>query len=229
MPKPCTVVIGAPELLDALRERAGTGSEVLAFTDRDALKALEAITERRPAVVTLERLFAATSRGAALINRIKADPSLASAEIRVVSYDGSYSRVSPRRMTPAAAAAGPAATAADTAAVVAPAQPLDYRGTRRSPRYRMIEGTEAQVDGATAAVFDLSRIGAQIVSSVALRPQQQVRMVLSDDEGKIKIKAAVVWASYEIPEPATRYRLGLEFIDADAAAIDGFCKRHQLV
>ena len=41
---------------------------------------------------------------------------------------------------------------------------LDYRGTRRAPRYRMVEGTEAQVDGASAMVIDLSTVGAQIVS-----------------------------------------------------------------
>ena len=74
------------ELLDALRESAAGGGEVLTFSDNEPLKALEAITARRPNVIALERLFAATSRGAALINRIKADPALAGAEIRVVSH-----------------------------------------------------------------------------------------------------------------------------------------------
>src|SRR4030095_11449687 len=35
-----------------------------------------------------EHLFAATSRGAALIKRIKADPSLRGCEITIVSHDG---------------------------------------------------------------------------------------------------------------------------------------------
>ena len=105
MSTPCTVIIGAAELLDALRESAAGGGEVLSFEDKEPLKALEAITTRQPNVIALERLFAATSRGAALINRIKADPALAGAEIRVVSLDGTY-RVSPRRTPVSSAACG---------------------------------------------------------------------------------------------------------------------------
>ena len=41
----------------------------------------------------LERLFAATPRGAALINRIKTDPQVSQAEIRVMSHTGDYTRV----------------------------------------------------------------------------------------------------------------------------------------
>src|SRR5215213_8620451 len=98
-----TVIIGATELLEVLRESAAADGEVLSFSDTDPIQALDAITAGKPAVVVIERLFAATSRGAALINRIKADPSLASLEIRVASVDGTY-RISPRRAQPAAAA-----------------------------------------------------------------------------------------------------------------------------
>src|SRR5688572_19351788 len=169
MSKPCTVIIGALELLDALRESAGDNNEVLSFSDNEPLKALEAINTRQPTVIALERLFAATSRGAALINRIKADPTLAGVEIRVVSVDGTY-RVSARRRhappTPSEAptpvalpSPSPPPVRVDDAAVesvevVEPSPPvggeppvnLDYRGTRRAPRVRMAEGTEAQVD-----------------------------------------------------------------------------------
>ena len=44
----------------------------------------------------------------------------------------------------------------------------------------MADGTEAQVDGSPAALVDLSTMGAQIVSSAPLKPQQRVRMVLTD-------------------------------------------------
>lgn len=229
MPDACTVVIGASQHLEALRERAGADGEVLTFSDRDALKALEAMTTRRPGVVVLERLFAATSRGAALINRIKADPLLAFAEIRVVSHDGSYSRVSARR----AAAVAPAASATDEAgpakAAVAPAASIDYRGTRRASRYRMIDGAGAQVDGAPARLIDLSVIGAQIISPSAVRPQQRVRLTLSDDAGVVRLNAAVAWVKFEIPNSTPWYRAGVEFSDAQAAVVDAFCRRHQLV
>src|SRR6185369_10512053 len=91
-----TILIASPEHLTVLRERADFG-DAQAFADTEALKALETITRQRPSVVALERVFATTSRGAALINRIKADPALASCEIRIVAHDSDYARVSPRR------------------------------------------------------------------------------------------------------------------------------------
>lgn len=212
---PCTIVIGAAHLLKALKERAGGGDDILTFSDSDPIGALEAITARRPQVIALERLFAATSRGAALINRIKADPALEASEIRIVSHDSSYSRVSPRRAEPAAA---PAA---------APPVALDYHGTRRAPRFRMVEGTSGQIDGAPAVVIDLSLFGAQVITKGALKPAQRIRFALVDDAGAVRIAATVSWASFEIPKAIPRYRAGLEFLDAEAKAIEAFCKRHK--
>lgn len=241
MSTPCIVIIGSIELLEALRENAATADEeVLSFSDDEPLKALEAITTRRPSAIALERLFAATSRGAALINRIKADPALAGVEIRVLSVDGTY-RVSPRR-TPAppgrstsSTLPGPEAAPAEIEIeVIAPtpeaeaaAQNLDRRGTRRAPRVDMAEGTEVQLDGALVTLVDLSKYGAQILCSAPLRPQQQVRMVLADDLGIVKFSACVVWAFFEIPKGVSRYRVGVEFKDAEKRAVDAFCKRHK--
>jgi CHASE2 domain-containing sensor protein len=240
MSTPCTVIIGATELLEALRESAAAdGGDVLSFGDNEPLKALEAITARQPNVIALERLFAATSRGAALINRIKADPALAGAEIRVVSLDGTY-RVSRRRKSARAAhskSSTPPAPAPDEAQieVVAPAteaetepaaQNLDYRGTRRAPRFQIADGTEVQVDGALATLVDLSTYGAQILCVTPLKPQQLVRMVLADDLGMVKFSASVAWAFFEIPKGVSRYRAGIEFKDAEKKAVDAFCKRH---
>jgi len=240
MSTPCTIIIGAAELLDALRESAAAaGGEVLSFGDKEPLKALEAITTRQPNVIALERLFAATSRGAALINRIKADPALAGAEIRVVSLDGTY-RVSPRR-TPdpsarAESSAQPEPAAADTRIdVVEPvtteatqpaAQSLDYSGTRRAPRFQIAEGTEVQVDGALAILVDLSTYGAQILCPTPLKPQQLVPMVLADDLGMVKFSATVAWAFFEIPKGVSRYRAGVEFKNPERKAVDAFCRRH---
>jgi hypothetical protein len=249
MSTPCTVIIGALELLEALKESAASeGGEVLTFSDNEPLKAIETITARKPSVISLERLFAATSRGAALINRIKADPAFSASEIRVVSVDGTY-RVSPRRtpVAPPPSAAGAPPPSLPTADVVSkaleveaievvqtapPAQPaaaLDYRGTRRAPRIRMAEGTEAQVDGALATVVDLSTYGAQILCPIPLKPQQKIRMVLADDLGMVKFAATVAWAFFEIPKGVSRYRAGIEFSrDAESKAVDAFCKRHKI-
>jgi hypothetical protein len=218
MSDPCTVVIGAQTLLEALRELAAESGDVLTFTDTDAAGALEAITNKRPHVIIFERLFAATSRGAALINRIKADPLFTDAEIRVVSHDGEYSRVSPRR----------AAAPAKNAEAPVPAAQLDYRVARRAPRFRMSDGTEAQVDGSPARLVDLSAIGAQVILPGALKPSQRVRVTLADDVGVVRFDAAVAWAFFEIPKGVRRYRAGIEFKDAKAEAVKAFAERHKV-
>src|SRR5947207_6433837 len=227
----CTVVIGPQSHLDALRARAGVNGagDVLAFNDAEVRNALDAILSRRPTIVTLERLFAATPRGAALINRIKADPDLSSVEIRVASDDGDYSLVSPRR-TPSAVAAIVVAPPAPAAAAPSPAPlaSLDFRGTRRAPRFRMKDNTELQVDDGLAKVVDLSSIGAQIVSKSALRPRQRLRVTLADDLGIVRFSAAVAWAVFEIPKGATRYRAGIEFKDAQGKAVEAFAHRHKI-
>ena len=184
------------------------------------MRALKAIIAHRPQVVALERLFAATSRGAALINRIKADPSLAFAEIRIVSHDSDYSRVSPRRQ------AAPAAPAVQAQAEAAAPAALDYSGTRRAARVRMLDGTEAQVDGTLAALVDLSVIGAQVVSPNVLRPSQGLRVTLADEAAIVRFAGSVAWSSFEVRKGTPRYRGGIEFRDADAAAVQEFLKRH---
>lgn len=225
----CAVLIGSADVLPALKERASDlPGELLAFTDADALIALEVITKRRPKTVALERVFAGTPRGTALINRIKADPALEHVEIRVIAHDSDYSRTLAR--TPAAGpgpTSGHGATSASTAATVQ-APPLDQRGTRRAPRIRIAGHVEVLVDGNIATLIDLSTIGAQVVSPTILKPNQRVRMALNDDLGNVRFNAAVAWASFEIPPSSgPRYRAGLAFVDADAHSVEAFCARHK--
>ena len=73
-------MIAAQNLMPALRERVAVEGDCLTFADTEPIQALQAIIEQRPALIVLERLFAATPRGAALINRIKSDPQLARAK-----------------------------------------------------------------------------------------------------------------------------------------------------
>lgn len=225
---PCSVLIGAADVLGALKDRASElAGELLAFTDADALIALEVITKRRPRVVALERVFAATPRGTALINRIKAEPALEEVEIRVISHDSDYTRVLPRAAAGGGSGGG---SGASPAAVSAPATPaaLDQRGTRRAPRHRIAGKVEVLVDGNIATLVDLSTIGAQVVSPTILKPNQRVRMALNDDLGNVRFNAAVAWASFEIPpNSGPRYRAGLAFVDADGSAVDAFCARHK--
>ena len=207
--------------------------DLLTFTDAEALRALEAITTKRPALVMLERRFAGTPRGAALISRIKADPSLADTMIRVVSSEGG----SPGELAGAGIATPPAAATPTRAAHPAPARhgvrlpvtpELDHRGTRRAPRFRIAGAMEVLVDGSRGTIVDLSVYGAQLVTPTVLKPNQRVRITLSDDETTIRCGAVVAWASFEIPKEAgPRYRAGLDFVDQDTVAIEAYARRHR--
>lgn len=225
-----TVLIASPEHLPALQEREDLG-EVVPFSDADALRALDMITRQRPEVVALERLFATTSRGTALMNRIKADPSLTVCEIRIVSHESGYSRVASRRTGDAAAIAtsGSSAQVLAVAEVPAPAPvaPLDQRGTRRAPRFKIGNGIEVQIDGNPAMLIDLSVVGAQVVSTTILKPNQRVRMTLPNGSPPLRFSAAVAWASFEIPKGTARYRAGVEFFDADQAALNRFIEANK--
>jgi hypothetical protein len=211
---PATVLIASAEHLAALKERDEL-NDALAFPDSEALRALEAITRQRPDVIALERLFAATSRGAALINRIKADPTLASCEIRIVAHDSDYSRLAPRT-------AGQPSTASAPAAAADPAPLLDEGGTRRVLRYEIVDGIEVLIDGNPATLIDLSIVGAQVRLATVLKPHQRVRLSLPEAGRSIRISGGVAWATFEMPKEGPRYRAGVEFFDADAAAIQRF-------
>lgn len=216
------VLIAAPEHLETLKSRPDLAS-AQAFPANEALRALDVITRQRPAVVALERAFAASSRGVALINRIKADPALIAADIQIVSSDGEMSRVTSGTTVGSAAASGAAGVAVAPAPTAAPAgAPLDQRGTRRAPRFRMVEGVDVTIDGNTATLVDLSAVGAMVISPTILRPNQRVRFALPDQARALRFSAAVAWAAFEMPKGGPRYRAGIEFLDADAAAVGRF-------
>ncbi len=219
-----TVLIAAPEHLPALKEHGF--AEALAFADGDALKALEAITREKPPVVALEKLFAATSRGAALIKRIKADPSLTGCEIRIVTHDGKPLTPKKKKDAPAPVepppAPAPAVAAAPAPPAAAPAAPLDQRGTRRAPRFNVTQGIEVMIDGNPAALINVSTVGAQVVSPTILKPNQRVRMTLPDADGPIRLMAGVAWAAFEMPKSGPVYRAGIEFYDAETGNLDRF-------
>jgi hypothetical protein len=226
VPDPCTIVIAAADLLPALEQRSWPGAaDLLTFSEEEALRALEEIIRRRPATIALERQFAATPRGAALINRIKADPSLTGSELRIVAHDSDYTRVVSR---PAAAASIVAAAPETAPVAVATPAPLDQRGTRRAPRYKIAGEMSVLLDGNAAKLVDLSAVGAQVVSPTILKPNQRVRMALTDDHGALRFNAAIAWAAFEIPpQKSPRYRAGINFVDADTNAVGAFCMRHK--
>lgn len=85
-----TVLIAPAEHLSGLQEQRGLKG-ARTFADTDAHLALDAMRSDRPQIIALEKEFAASRRGVALMNRIKGDPALTGTEIRIV-----YSRRAPR-------------------------------------------------------------------------------------------------------------------------------------
>jgi hypothetical protein len=229
------LVIAAENLMPALRERVKVEGDIVTFSDTEPIQALQAIMDRQPGLVVLERLFAATPRGAALINRIKSDPQLASVVVRVMSHTGDYSRqvvkptAVPAPSAQAVGAGGAQASGSPVATEDAP-RPLDWHGTRRAPRFRVRSGVELQLDGNPAAIVDLSTVGAQVISPTILRPNQKVRITVPNDEFVLRFRGAIAWAKFELPKPPVttpQYRAGVEFVDGDAAALDKVIERHR--
>jgi len=204
------VIIGAADTLPALRERmAAANGAVLVFSDGDALDALNTITTRRAGLIVIERLFAMTSRGAALINRIKADPALRGSEIRVIAHNSDYTRVIARVPPP-------------------PEPALDQRGTRRAARFVMAPKVTVIVDGKQATVVDLSTVGAQVVSPGVLKPNQRIAVAVIDENGGARCSAIVAWTKYEMrPTGGAVYRAGIDFENADGPLVDAFRARHR--
>jgi hypothetical protein len=213
------VLIGPSEALPALRERVDSGAELHTFTDQEALEALDHIIRTKPRIVALDNDFSATSRGTALINRIKDDPGLTDCEVRVVAHDNSVNRITPRRSSSRVTAA---------VVVVDEPKPLDQRGTRRAPRVRIRENVEVLVDGNAAVLIDLSAVGAQVLSSKMLKPNQRIRLTLPEGKTAIRCTGSIAWASFEMPKgQSPRYRAGIDLAGTDPIVMNGYADRHK--
>ncbi len=205
------VLIAASESVPVLNVRDYFDRETLVFPDSECLRALEAIVEHRPSLIVLEQIFAATPRGAALINQIRSDPALSSSEICLFSPGGDKGRVERGERS---------------GGFVAGVQPLpdDYRGTRAAERFTIPSGLKVQLDGESAVLLDFSKTGVRILCPRILRPAQQVRLALVLEKKCLRIGALVVWASFE-PARGTgrpKYRAGLQFSQADPKRIAAF-------
>ena len=211
------VLVAATELQPALVARVvAEGLECVTFTEAEALRALQTITSRKPRLVALETGFAATARGKALANRIKADPALAHITLRLESTE---------EATVAPADTAPAPAPAPEALPASPPVSLDFTGTRRAPRHAIDESREVLVDGKPGSLVNLSLVGVQLVTTAALKPGQRVRVSLSKPKGALRCGATVVWATFEMTKDGARYRVGLDFVNPNTVALDGYISR----
>ncbi len=93
----------------------------------------------------------------------------------------------------------------------------------------MRNGLEIQLDGNPVLLVDLSTVGAQVVSATILRPNQRVRVSMPTDNFMMRFRGTIAWAKFELPKPTEppRYRAGVEFTDADSAAITSYCNQNK--
>jgi hypothetical protein len=209
------VVIGPSDALDGLRDQLESGTEVQSFSDGEALEALDHVIRHRPRIVALDRGFSGTSRGIALVNRIKHDPSLVDCDVRVIERGGTETFA-------LAYATDVAPAPVDVKAL------LDDTGTRRAPRIAIRDGVELTADGNPATLVNLSMTGAQIVSKTVLKPNQRIRLVFGDGLTAIRCNGSIVWAAFEMPPGSSpQYRAGVNFIVADAEALATFAEKYQ--
>jgi len=130
------VLIGPADALPGLQARLDPGAEVQSFTESEALEALDYIIRTKPGLIALQDDFSATSRGMALINRIKDDPNLSSCEVRVLARDAAQNRVAVKRTGQGAGPPGQDHRAASAGAASLIAVPGPWPGSTRSPHPR---------------------------------------------------------------------------------------------
>lgn len=214
------MLIGPADSLPGLQERLDPAADIQSFSDSEALEALDHIMRTKPVLVAMQDDFSATSRGIALINRIKDDPTLVNCEVRVMARDAAQNRVAVKR-----GGSGGGAVAVEEQ----PKPALDQKGTRRAARVRIKDGVEVAVDGNPAALVDLSAVGAQVVSPTILKPNQRVRVVLGDSRNPVKCAGAVAWAAFEMPKGMpTRYRAGIDWgITAEGPNVETFAAKNK--
>jgi hypothetical protein len=222
-----TVLIAPPAHLGSLKQR-DEFRDALAFADTDALRAFEAIARRNAKVVVLEGTFAGTSRGTALINRIKADPLLAGCDVRVLGYDDvrapeTLDALPERSDTGADTADGDAETTnvgIGELPPVRPAIPGANLATSTATRSEMSR-VELLIDGFAATLVELSTTGAQVVSTASLKPHQRVRLTLSGAPALV-LNGAITWAMFEMPASGPCYRAHVVFVNPDTTRIATF-------
>jgi hypothetical protein len=213
---PSVIVIARAEHEVALRKRLGTEQSVALFSDADALKAFDAVAAHPPKILALDRTFAFTARGAAIVARLKHDQRMGAIDLRVLAEDETNT---PTILETKAKALGL------ESALLKTSHPLDYCGTRRAPRFPITDDAGVIVNGENGKLVNLSSTGAQLLVHMRLRPSEPLRLALIDSDAEVKVRGVVAWSSVESDNGTLAYRAGVEFINPDAMSLDAFCVR----
>ena len=158
-------------------------------------------------------------------HRIKADPSLTHAEIRVVASDDEPAESPPLQNTAAAVRIG---AAVDAAAAVLGTDALDQSGTRRAPRFKIA----AQRTCWWTAIRRRSWTCRSSAPRWCRRPCSNRISACgcrsSDERGTIRVNAVVAWASFEMHRRAVRATgPASNSSSRTRAAVDAYCRQTQ--
>lgn len=205
---PCTLFIGSQPLLEAWNARARSVDTVIPVAHTDLSRALEMIGTRRPEVVVIEQAVAASGSGSALMARLHNERYERGIEIRLLPAERAADLMSsePGDVHP-------------QVWLSVLAEPLPARPQRRAKRIRARDDEQAFIDGAPVTLLDVSASGLQVRSTIVLRPQQRVRVVLPPERGSVKTAAVVAWSTFEIGS-TPHYRAGLAFTSAIPSLVD---------
>jgi hypothetical protein len=179
---------------------------VIPVAHTDLSQALEMIRTRRPDVVVVEQAVAASGSGSALMARLHNERYERGIEIRLLPAERAADLMSsePGDVHP-------------QVWLSVLAEPLPARPQRRVQRVRAREDEQMLIDGTPATLLDLSAVGAQVRSTMVLRPQQRIRIALAPERGSVKTAAVVAWSTFEIG-PTPQYRAGIAFAGPIALA-----------
>ncbi|HZP47509.1 MAG TPA: PilZ domain-containing protein [Vicinamibacterales bacterium] len=204
-----TVIVGDASRLAAIRTGVQFPGRAMHFTTGNVTGAMESIRAYRPKLVAIDAIYAQTADGIAFADRVEA---LGVGIRLIVRQDGKWATTG--RPVQAAPAAPPV--------IAGPAN------TRRAPRFRLRAPLDAVVESGHATLVNLSIHGAQVVSHPVLRPNQRVKVGLSDDRERLDLSAKVAWSCFEkLPSAAEpHYRVGLEFADAARQMLDEYLARY---
>ena len=218
------VLIADAVRLRAIREVAPFPYRLLYFSDTNLAAALGTIAAHAPCRIAMDTQFAHSSNGRAFADKLQQMP-IDGSEVFIVSFDnGRWS------MLPIEGPAAPAIRSATvSAANIAAADVKLTLNTRRVPRFAVTDPLAAVVDGKKTSLVDMSVMGAQVVSAPPLRPNQVLRIELPDqDDTMLQLRAHIAWSAFQTSNDtvAPYYRAGMEFTDASAQLLEGYCRRH---
>ena len=211
MPIATSIVIVKPEHLVSVRKRLADAELVAVISEADLLQLQDNLLAQPPEVLVMHSAFAATSRGASLVSALKLKPRETGTAVRVFIEDEVKA---PLILAETALA--------PTEALLETSRPLDRAGTRQAARYPMNRRAMA-INGEAAQLIDLSVSGAQVQTTLRLRPLKMVRLVLPDGTGDIRLQGQVAWAIAVPSGGSIQYRAGLEFVNPERKQLTMFC------